>query len=210
MKWPWESDTNAESEPSTDGPELETAETTKAEPPANQGEMGSPDSGEAQAPRDQGGVQVRPVPIPIRHLPEPPSGMDGEDSGEGNSLRGSSKLIYHLPSRICKSLFGFKDDLGQIKYGFLTKRYSNRADELILDKEECDFVDDAFARPLLKLIKLIGLSSDEIFMIVIGITILLPRAGVVLDEEIKRNKGAQDLLTSIHGAGSQTVEAPNA
>lgn len=177
----------------SDAPDTSQTTATESELETDRGE----DRKERNGPR----VEVESVPIPIRNLPNPPSSVDTEDEGKGlaRSLA-SKKLIYHIPSRIAKFLFGFKNTLGLIKDGIISRRYPNRREELVLDEEECDFIDDAFSRPLLKIIKLIGLTSDELFMLVVGLTILLPRGAIAIDEETKRHKESDNILRNVHPA----------
>jgi hypothetical protein len=102
----------------------------------------------------------------------------------GSGLR----LIDHFPSALGRWVFGHRDEHGALKLGLVSKRYKSRADELVLDPDDLDLLDEAFAGPFKKLLKLLGLTSEEAAMIVVGIIVMLPRIGIIVEEETERAK----------------------
>lgn len=85
-------------------------------------------------------------------------------------------------------ILGFRNEHGELKLGLVSKRYRDRAEELVLDSDDCDLLDEAFAGPFKKLLKLLGLTSEEMAMIVVGFIVLAPRIGVIIEEETEKAK----------------------
>ncbi len=97
-----------------------------------------------------------------------------------------------------------------MKLGLLSRRYQNRADELVLDTDDCDLLDEAFAGPFKKLLKLLGLTSEEMAMIVVGVVVLLPRIGIIAEEEsekAKKKKAEAEQLEMNSGASEEMAHA---
>lgn len=131
--------------------------------------------------------------------------MDAESEGEDEPprIKNASGIVSRLPSKIASAIFGKRGELGVVRQGLLSKRYPNRAEEIVLDEDELDLVDEAFAKPLQKILKWLGLSSDEMAMIVVGITVLAPRAFIAIEEEQKKGAETASIHEAVHGAASR-------
>lgn len=191
--------------------------------------MEGPGTGPAGTPTtdvDERRLQVEGQPIVQVRIPKPPDRGDDKDSGpgpdrdRGANRRGRSKsgsgrgggigsglrVVDRFPSTLGRWIFGVRDEHGGIKLGLISKRYPERADEIILDPEDCDLLDEAFVGPFKKLLKLLGLTSEEMAMIVVGILVLLPRVGIIAEEETQRakdRKAAEDAGSLIDHGGKK-------
>jgi hypothetical protein len=140
-----------------------------------------------------GHVEVKGEPVvPVRIPRPPPRDSDRSPDAPTGKGRGGLHLIDKLPGRIGGWVLGTVDRFGAVKLGLVSKHYKSRADELVLDEDDVDLLNEAFAGPFKKILKLIGLTSEEISMIVVGILIILPRIAVVVDEESGKAKAKAD------------------
>jgi hypothetical protein len=173
------------------------------------------EAGVRQSPGDASGVgagslQVEGVPVVSVRLPKPPDRLSDGGRRDGTAPKGDAgsrtggtrpgrgktatglgsglRIIDRFPSTLGRWIFGVRDEHGGLKLGLVSKRYPKRADELVLDSDDLDLLDEAFAGPFKKLLKLLGLSSEEMAMIVVGIIVMMPRIGVIVEEESEKAK----------------------